>query len=321
MKTTLTARSAALLATALTCSLCAAQHDNNASASQSGAGNRAYIAQTDNLGGIFAMVVQNGNNNLVGNPDSQSGGVLQYEASNLRMEIRQTGDANRATGTQRSGERTWFILEQTGATNITAVRQDAAFESVTRVRQSGTNNRVDGDAANTLANGFIALQIGADNTVNIFQRRNGFSDSNMDQNGTGNQIVVEQTFADYTQHDMAQYGERNQITALSSESLFTDYTIAQNGTENRATTRTSATVSGGDLVQTGVGNMASTDQQGRSSEYSVTQIGTLNTAALTQTGNMSAETSNLATIRQNGQRLNASLVQTGGGNQGVIAQQ
>ena len=67
--------------------------------------------------------------------------------------------------------------------------------------------------------------------------------------------------------------------------------------------------------------MASTDQQGRSSDYNVTQSGTLNTATLTQNGNIAAETSNLATIRQNGQRLNASLVQTGGGNQGVIAQQ
>ena len=320
MKSHLPLRGATLLAATLACALCAAQDVNNASATQNGAGNRAYISQTENTEGVFVTVVQNGNNNVVGDPASQTGGVQQYQASDLFMTISQTGDANRATATQRSGQRTGFVLAQTGTANVTAVRQDEAYETVSRVTQAGVNNRVEGDAASTLTNGFTARQVGADHVLSVYNRNNGFSNSYTDQNGIANQIAIEQTAVGYTFHDIAQFGERNRVTALSNDALFTDYAITQNGTENIAITRTSAEASNGDLLQTGERNAATADQQGRNSAFSITQSGSFNTAQLAQNGTIATPDNNVATIRQNGQRLDATLAQTGSGNQGVINQ-
>jgi Curlin associated repeat len=310
-----------ILATMLAAPLCLAQQDgNDAAVSQTGAGNRAYIGQLNNERDTVALVIQNGTNNIAGDPYGQTGGIAQRENGPVVAEIRQTGNANRATATQISGLYTMTIQAQAGTANVSAVRQDDANESVTRVAQQGHHNWVDGDAATTYTNGFVASQIGDNNTLTVYNRRNGYSNSDIEQNGTANQVAIEQTSSGYTFHDIHQLGQRNRVTAWSNLAWSTDYLISQSGEENLATTRTSAEDSDGTLHQTGERNVATTDQRGSSSDFAITQTGSLNTATLAQNGTIWAELNNRATIRQTGQRLNANLAQTGSANQGIIHQ-
>ncbi|MET0320566.1 MAG: hypothetical protein ABW069_07590 [Duganella sp.] len=323
MKRVSPAASAVLLASTFACALCAAQDGSSASIAQTGSGNRSFIGQV-NTGDVIAEIVQRGTNNMAGDPASQTGGITQIDAPDLRAWIDQSGDANRAAVTQRGGWHTIADQVQSGAANVSAVRQVEAYETVIRVAQSGARNQVDGDAAETLANGFTAVQTGDGNTLAVVNRHNGFSTNDSRQEGVTNDATMQQADAIYTSQEIAQLGERNRAIATTNGTSNSSYRITQQGADNLAANRSTAERANGTLTQTGERHAATAAQRGADTDYTIVQLGNRNTVSLVQAGAGRSTATDLpsqAVVTQAGSGLQASLAQTGASNRGFIVQQ
>jgi len=276
------AGSVVLLAAALASPLCAAQAGPQAITSQTGAGNRAYLAQINSGAEVAARLFQNGSNNVVGDPASQTGGVQQSDAEVQVGEVRQNGNANRATLSQHGGWRAVTGLAQHGNDNVGAVRQDNVSSSVNRIAQAGAGNRVDGVTTDAGTSGFDAFQTGTGNRIAVVSRNTGYSGPGLTQNGVPNQIAAREEDAAYTTVDISQVGERNQVSATWTGTDSVQGTIDQTGADQAATVRSSAFGSGLRITQKGARNLATTEQRGRFQDATITEDGGNNRGAIVQ---------------------------------------
>lgn len=282
MKHSSAAGSVMLLAAALASPLCAAQAGPQAATTQAGAGNRAYVAQVNSGAEVTALVIQNGTNNVVGDPAGQSGGVQQSDAEVQVAEVRQTGNANCATLSQHGGWRAVTGLNQHGNDNVGAVRQDNVSSSVNRIAQAGAGNRVDGVTTDAGTSGFDAFQTGTGNRIAVVNRNTGYSGPGLTQNGEFNQIAAREEDVAYTTVNISQVGERNQVSATWTGTDSVQGTIDQDGADQAATVHSSAFGSGLRITQTGARNLATTEQRGRFQDATITQDGGNNRGAVVQ---------------------------------------
>lgn len=313
---------AALLQWALATS--AQAQGSNASVAQTGTGNLSLVSLTNTGDEVSTLVIQNGNNNVVGDPQSGTGGVQQSNAEVLRVEIRQSGDANRADITQTGGWRALFYLDQSGDANTASVLQDDNGSSVTRITQTGSGNRVESEAYSVGANGYIARQTGVNNDIRVYDVNTGYSGPVMEQQGASNLVIVQQDNVFYSTTRMNQLGNQNQAIALHNNTEATRTTIDQTGNENIAYARrtTGVTTANATITQTGDSNLVIGDQSGWNTDYNVLQNGQQNTAIVQQAGVLLPfiDNSNVALITQTGNGHYAALSQSGVGNRGSIVQ-
>jgi hypothetical protein len=145
-----------------------AQATTNASVTQTGTGNQAYVEQRQAGEETTLSIVQTGNGNVIGDPTARTGGVLLTQTPRMIVEISQLGDANQLTLQHREGG--FFgqaYLHQSGTGNITTLIQNGSYESSIRVEQHGERNLIEDQVDGSAALSFRPTQYGADNVITV----------------------------------------------------------------------------------------------------------------------------------------------------------
>lgn len=317
---TSTVGAGSMLAVALAVPGAFAQEPTTATVAQTGIGNQAYVEQRQAGEDAKVSVVQVGNYNVIGDPASRTGGILQHETPLMIVAASQLGDANRLTLQHHQGGFFGFAyINQSGTGNSTTLLQNGVYESTIRVEQHGERNVIEDQADDSGAMSFRPSQYGSDNVITTRRSWSGYAGLPIYQQGTGNRATVSYDDAFYSGIGIEQIGSGNEARgSLASTGFATEAYISQNGSDNLAIT--SITGSGGAMTtQTGNANTAITSQNAGSNGATITQLGTLNTASVTQTGPLS-DTPNIAWITQIGEGFVAGITQTGTGNHAGIYQ-
>lgn len=300
----------------------AALAQTRADINQTGQGNAAYAEQVENSNAsIAATIVQSGNNNRAGNPDSAlvslaEGGILQKgNFGNTTAEVRQTGNGNLGMVTQEGVTGKYARATQIGNGNTGAI-----------VELGGTG----GGAALT--------QIGDDHRASITLRANprgsrinnsGMVDVN--QFGQGNRAEVVETGVGTT--TAVQAGINNTAKLDSPSSLVSNLAVEQYGRDNTVSANSLGSVlqygagnnamllgepgnfrgplelygTRGDIVQMGNDNSASLNQRGSAGNGSgsIDQLGSSNIASIETGGRFEGRTR----IEQRGYANSARIMQ------------
>ena len=197
-----------------------AQDQATAAMTQNGIGNLSYVEQYQVTSESQVTVTQTGNYNMVGDPGSRTGGILQRDTNRMRINVNQLGENNQLTFSQVRGDFDLVTINQSGAGNIATVRQDGMYESGVRIEQSGERNLIDAGGTQSLAFGFSASQTGAGNVIGLKRSDSGFGGPAVTQEGYGNRATINQHNGAYSFVDIRQAGTDNQATAIRLDTLF-----------------------------------------------------------------------------------------------------
>jgi hypothetical protein len=221
---------------ALACSTAGAQ---SLTAAQSGSGNAAFARQGP--GEVFGIIVQTGNNNRVGDPVAQTGGLVQLDSRGpAGTEIYQIGDHNRANAIQLDVERAVVSVIQTGDGNAA----DLAGETLRN------------------SNAFVT-QDGHDNALTIRRARLSIFDAVINQNGTGNRAKLVQQDSTLDGARITQLGDGHaaDVSQVGGNEL-ASVDIAQSGALHDASVvQDGVQASTASIFQTGSGNTMSVIQR------------------------------------------------------------
>ncbi|USX28953.1 hypothetical protein NHH73_12045 [Oxalobacteraceae bacterium OTU3CINTB1] len=296
-----------------------AQEPTTAAVAQTGTGNQAYVEQRSSEGATVS-IVQTGNNNVIGDPASRTGGVLMSETPRMIVEISQLGDANQLTLQHHEGGFFGFAyLNQSGTGNIVSLLQNGVYESTIRVEQHGERNVIDDRAEASGPLSFRPSQYGSDNVITTRRTHSGYAGMPIYQEGTGNRATVTYDDAFYSGIGIRQTGIGNEARgSMTSTGFATEAHINQDGAGNLAVIDIRAS-GGAETTQTGNANTATVGQTVGSNVSAISQTGSLNTAATMQTG-VAYTMPNTAWITQMGEGFVAGITQTGSGNSAGIYQ-
>ena len=324
----------------------AALAQTSADISQTGQGNAAYAEQVSNSNGsTTASIVQSGNGNRAGNPDSSTvsdtaGGIWQKgNQGNTTAEVRQSGNSNLGMVSQEGVSGKYARVTQFGNNNTGTISQQGGIGGGAALLQTGQDQR----AAITVLSGnprfesegnagvVEVSQFSQGNRAEVVQR--GVGKTTLVQAGSNNtarldspsslarSLIVEQFGRDNTVSTVAlgsvrQYGSGNSAMLLGGPGGFqgpSEFYAAQNSIE-----------------QSGNFNHASINQQASHGDIvaSINQLGSSNTASISTSGRYGGKTqidqrgnANSASIVQNNfEARNASITQSGTGNRSTVEQ-
>lgn len=319
--------SAIALGAALACSVNAVLADPTVTTTQTGTGNRAYAEQNMVDARASAAITQIGNNNIAGDPDSHTPGILQQNVVTHDVhpvKITQIGDANRAAIIQTNGDSDYgAAITQTGNMNTASLRADHYWNSQTSITQTGNSNVANLVHLGTGGAGGYIFQNGERNVANI--RNDGLNDSSTltRQTGSDNRLdVLHNGNASHSAVHIEQTGVSNTALTIRSGGGFVSAWTLQNGNGNFAAINQATSNEGhGNITQTGNGNVASLAQVFNSNDADITQTGNLNNAGILQFGPATFSVlRNTAYITQAGNGFGALIAQSGSDNHAGIYQ-
>ena len=349
--------SAVVLASILAMSLSgAAFAQTSADINQKGQDNAAYAEQVENANGsVAATIVQSGNNNRAGNPDSSAvspaaGGIWQKDSGgNTMAEIRQTGNSNLGMVMQEGVTGKYARVTQIGNSHTGTIAQQGGTGGGAELMQTGEGQSatitVKPPSANPIYNSGVVevsqfsrgnqaevvhagpgktkvVQAGDNNTARLDSVASLFSGLSVEQYGRDNTASATSLGA------VRQYGDRNSAALLGFVRGFrgasSDYNIrgdiTQMGSDNSARINQSSSVGGGfaSINQAGSSNVASIETSGRYQGFTqIEQRGFANSASIMQ---LSFEAGNVS-ISQEGTGHRSTVQQKGfGGDQASTAQ-
>jgi len=339
--------SAIVLATTLAMAMCgAASAATSADITQTGQTNTAYAEQVENAGAnTAAVIVQSGNGNRAGNPDSgtvsdTAGGIWQKgNQGNTTAEVRQSGNSNLGMVSQESVSGKYARVVQFGNNNTGTISQEGGIGGGAALLQSGQDHRAlikvmsgnprfesEGNA------GVVEVsQFSQGNRAEIVQR--GFGKTTLVQAGANNtamldspstlrgSVFVEQfgsdnTVSTATLGSVRQYGSGNSAVLVGNSAAFQnppEFYTAENS-----------------IVQTGNFNRASISQYASTGDLaaSINQLGSSNTASISTSGRYGAKTqidqrgnaNSASLVQSNFEARDASISQSGTGNRSTVEQ-
>lgn len=324
----------------------AALAQTSADISQTGQGNAAYAEQVSNSNGsTTASIVQSGNGNRAGNPDSSTvsdtaGGIWQKgNQGNTTAEVRQSGNSNLGMVSQEGVSGKYARVTQFGNNNTGTISQQGGIGGGAALLQTGQDQRavikvMSGNPRFELEGnkGVVEVsQFSQGNRAEIVQR--GIGKTTLVQAGANNtatldrpstlqgSVFVEQfgsdnTVSTATLGSVRQYGVGNSAVVVGSTSAFqnpSEFYTAENS-----------------IVQSGNFNRASISQYALAGDLvaSINQLGSSNTASISTLGRYGGKTqidqrgnANSASIVQsNFEARNASITQSGTGNRSTVEQ-
>jgi len=286
---------------------------------QNGVGNQSYVEQYQAGEGASVSVVQTGNNNIIGDPVSGTGGILQHNTRNMTVAVAQLGEANQFSMRHiEGGFGGQAFINQAGTGNAANLREDGAYDSLFRIEQLGQRNLIN-DYATDVAGTLHVQQYGSDNVVTASRNQAYISGTTVYQDGIDNRAIVAQNDTGYTSLDIYQTGTGNEARVTQTGTNFSvAASIIQEGSGNLAVSNGSGTFNSADIRQNGLGNTAVVSQSLTDNTANVSQFGNFNTASVTQAG-LTGNT-NVAWIAQTGDGFAASITQSGDANRAGIYQ-
>ena len=280
----------------------AASAATSADITQTGQANTAYAEQVENAGAnTAAVIVQSGNANRAGNPDSgtvsdTAGGIWQKGSQgNTTAEVRQSGNGNLGMVSQEGVTGKYARVVQFGNNNTGTISQQGGIGGGAALLQSGQDHRA-------------VIKIMSGNPR--FESEGNAGVVDVSQFSQGNRAEVVQRGVGKT--TLVQAGANNTATLDSPSSLTKSVFVEQFGRDNTVSTATL-----GSVRQYGSGNSAmllgsSAGYQGPSEFYSaqnsIEQAGNFNRASINQ---RAAHGNIVASINQLGSSNTASI-ETGG---------
>jgi hypothetical protein len=295
-----------------------------ATITQTGIGNTAYIEQTmvdATALPTSATIIQEGNNNHAGDPDTRTPGILQRNFQSFGgayARIHQVGDENTASILQ---DGTKFPvnadIDQRGNNNTAAITQHIVTYSDGFLRQEGSYNVATLDESQSEID-FHGIQNGSGNLMSVRLNDASHAHPSVTQTGTQNTVYANLEGGALGGFMIEQVGNLNTVSSTMNGGDINNV-IQQTGTGNTATTSQANGFNYSDIGQTGNNNLATVTQSLGWNLSLIRQIGDNNVASVLQS-NVANVNPNTADIRQVGNGFVASITQAGGDNHSGIYQ-